>query len=292
MGNPAVELRNCSRHYRNGRGIFGVSLSFGPGVYGVLGPNGAGKTTLLELLATAAAPDSGTVAFWGTDVREARARALREIRGRVGYLPQDPVLPGHLTVAGYLDYVAVLRDVLPRAARRREVERVLDLVALGSRSRDRIRALSGGMRQRVALARALVGAPRLLVLDEPTVGLDPEQRVDLRDALLAMAADDVTVVVSSHETDDLAAVCSRLAVVVDGTLRWSGITSAFASGADGRVWISDEPAPAGAARSVRTTDNRFRHVGSRGDAPPVPATIEDAYLLLVAGAGPATGTGP
>lgn len=266
-----------TRLHAEARGIKDVSFAVGPGVYGMLGPNGAGKTTLLEVIATAALSDTGSVSYWG---RQRQAWELRDLRNVIGFLPQNPVVHMRFRVAEYLLYCAVLRGIEGGPMRRAEVDRVLAAVALSDRSRDKIHSLSGGMRQRVALARALLGSPRLLILDEPTVGLDPGQRVAFRDALLT-AGKDSTVILSSHQTEDLAAMCSALMVLVDGKIAYDGSVRDLVRQVNGQVWVSDD-ADVGAATTRRTADGRFRHLG--GAAPPedlTPPTLEDAYLLLL-----------
>ncbi len=215
---PDLRLDRVTRVYSGSRGVKNISFAVGPGVYGMLGPNGAGKTTLLEVIATAAISDTGSTSYWG---QRREAWDLRGLRARIGFLPQNPVTHGRFRVTEYLSYCAVLRGIDGSRQRRKEVDRVLGAVALTDRASDKIRSLSGGMRQRIALARALLGSPRLLVLDEPTVGLDPGQRVAFREALLAGAEDSI-VILSSHQTEDLAAMCTALMVLVDGGVAYDG----------------------------------------------------------------------
>ena len=162
-----------------------VDLTLGRGIVGVLGPNGAGKTTLLRILATVLAPDRGTLSLLGLDPAHPTART--EVRRRLGYLPQSPRLYGGFTPLEMVDYVAILKEHTDASQRRREAVTMLEAVGLGDAMHKRIRTLSGGMQQRVALASALVGAPDLLVLDEPATGLDPEQRIALRSVLAETA---------------------------------------------------------------------------------------------------------
>ena len=156
-----------------------LTLDIGRGVTGLLGPNGAGKTTLLRILATVLAPDGGELRLLGRDPRDADERIA--IRRRLGYLPQEPGFHRHFTAFEFVDYIAILKEWADRGARHDEVRRVLRAVGLDDVAHRRIRALSGGMRRRVALAQALLGSPELLVLDEPTAGLDPEQRLRFRE---------------------------------------------------------------------------------------------------------------
>jgi ABC-2 type transport system ATP-binding protein len=178
---PTVQLLGAGKSYRGTTALAGIDLNLYQGVVGLLGPNGAGKTTLLRMLATVLGADQGSVRILGRDPAVGSQRT--DIRRRLGYLPQELGYPRGFTAYGFLDYMAVLKEWDEPGPRRAEVRRVLEQVDLGDRGTKRIRALSGGQRRRVGLAQALLGTPELLVLDEPTNGLDPEQRVSLRHVL-------------------------------------------------------------------------------------------------------------
>jgi ABC-2 type transport system ATP-binding protein len=274
---PPVALAGVGKRFRGTTALHHVTLELPPGVTGLLGPNGAGKTTLLRIVATALAPDRGTVSALGNDPADPAGRLA--IRRRLGYLPQDSGAYAGFTAFAFVDYVAVLKEMTDRAARHAEVRRVLDAVGLGDQAHQRIRALSGGMRRRVGLAQALLGRPRLLVLDEPTAGLDPEQRLRFREVLAGLPAS-TCVVLSTHLTEDVAALCPRVVVLDSGRVLFEGETAGLAALADGRVWDADAADP-GATVSWRTAQGRFRNVGS---PPPgadvVPAGPEHGYLLL------------
>jgi ABC-2 type transport system ATP-binding protein len=274
---PPVALAGVGKRFRGTTALHHVTLELPPGVTGLLGPNGAGKTTLLRIVATALAPDRGTVSALGNDPADPAGRLA--IRRRLGYLPQDSGAYAGFTAFAFVDYVAVLKEMTDRAARHAEVRRVLDAVGLGDQAHQRIRALSGGMRRRVGLAQALLGRPRLLVLDEPTAGLDPEQRLRFREVLAGLPAS-TCVVLSTHLTEDVAALCPRVVVLDSGRVLFEGETARLAALADGRVWDADAADP-GATVSWRTAQGRFRNVGS---PPPgadvVPAGPEHGYLLL------------
>src|ERR1051326_554017 len=167
----AVRVAGLSRRYGATRALDEVGLTLERGITGLLGPNGAGKTTLLSILATVNEPDAGQVSVFGPDPRQAGQRV--EIRRQLGYPPQELGYHRHFTVAGFLDYVAILKEITDRRRRAEEVARVLAAVGLEGRARTRIRALSGGMRQRLGIAQALLGEPELLILGEPTAGADP-----------------------------------------------------------------------------------------------------------------------
>ncbi|MER5830307.1 ABC transporter ATP-binding protein [Streptomyces sp. NPDC002130] len=275
-----VSASGLSLRYGGTRALDDVSVRLTAGVTGLLGPNGAGKTTLLRVLATALPADRGAFTVLGHDPGTARGR--QEVRRRLGYLPQTPGFHPDFTAFEFVDYVAILKEMTGRAARHREVRRVLDEVGLADVRGKRIRKLSGGMRQRVALGAALVGDPGFLVLDEPTVGLDPEQRMRFRE-LIAEAGQGRTVLLSTHQTEDVAMLCHRVVVMAGGRVRFEGTPAELTERAAGRVWSSTERAP-GAKAGWRTGTGTFRNVG---DPPPgaelLEPTLEDGYLLTLDG---------
>ncbi|MFF5519211.1 ABC transporter ATP-binding protein [Streptomyces coeruleorubidus] len=277
---PTVSASGLSLHYGGTRALDDVSLRLTGGVTGLLGPNGAGKTTLLRVLATALPADRGAFTVLGHDPGTARGR--QEVRRRLGYLPQTPGFHPDFTAFEFVDYVAILKEMTDRAARHREVRRVLDEVGLADVRGKRIRKLSGGMRQRVALGAALVGDPGFLVLDEPTVGLDPEQRMRFRE-LIAGAGEGRTVLLSTHQTEDVAMLCHRVLVMAGGRVRFEGTPAELTARAAGRVWSSKERDP-GAKAGWRTGTGVFRNVGDPPDgAELVEPTLEDGYLLALDG---------
>lgn len=282
-----VELAGVDVRYGRLTALRGVSLSLGRGVTGLLGPNGAGKTTLLRTLATASAPDAGTLRILGLDPLTGPGR--QAVRRRLGYLPQNPGFPAHFTAFDFIDYVGILKEISDRDARRTEARRVLEAVGLTADRSKRIRKLSGGMRQRVGLAAAIVGDPELLILDEPTVGLDPEQRLRFRE-LIAELGEGRTVLLSTHQTEDVAALCHKVVVLDHGGVRFQGTPQELALLAAGRVWSSGERAPAALA-AWRTGVGTFRNIGvPPSGAALVEPTIEDGYLLLLDGAQAPAGT--
>ncbi|MFF5981285.1 ABC transporter ATP-binding protein [Streptomyces olindensis] len=279
---PTVSASGLSLHYGGTRALDDVSLRLTGGVTGLLGPNGAGKTTLLRVLATALPADRGAFTVLGHDPGTTRGR--QEVRRRLGYLPQTPGLHPDFTAFEFVDYVAILKEMNGRAARHREVRRVLDEVGLADVRGKRIRKLSGGMRQRVALGAALVGDPGFLVLDEPTVGLDPEQRMRFRE-LIAGAGEGRTVLLSTHQTEDVAMLCHRVLVMAGGRVRFEGTPAELTARAAGRVWSSAERDP-GAKAGWRTGTGTFRNIGDPPDgADLLEPTLEDGYLLTLDGAG-------
>jgi ABC-2 type transport system ATP-binding protein len=281
-----ISLRGVGRSFGATQALADVDLDLEAGVIGLLGPNGAGKTTLLRLLATALPPSRGKVRVLGRDVEVLAERT--EIRRRLGYLPQEVGFPRGFTAFAFVDYIALLKEWADPAARHAEVRRVLDQVGLSDAATKRIRAMSGGQRRRVALAQALLGSPPVLILDEPTTGVDPEQRVTLRTVLAELARTSI-VVLSTHQTEDVAALCERVVVLDRGRVRYDGAVTDLVDRAAGRVWLADQPDPA-ATVSWRTGTGRYRNVAAqaRDDVEHVEPSLEDAYLLL---RGDRSGTG-
>jgi ABC-2 type transport system ATP-binding protein len=283
VSTAAVRVDGLSRRYGATRALDEVDLTLERGITGLLGPNGAGKTTLLSILATVSEPDAGRVSVFGLDPRNAAERV--EIRRRLGYLPHELGYHRHFTVTGFLDYVAILKEITGRRWRAEEVARVLAAAGLEHRARTRIRALSGGMRQRLGVAQALLGQPELLILDEPTAGLDPEQRLRFRELLSGLPGDPV-IVLSTHQADDIAAICPKVIVLLQGRVRFAGTPAELAAIAAGQVWAAGAR-DARAHLSWRGGDNRWRHIGDRppAGAELVTPTVEDGYLLLSHAAG-------
>ncbi|MFY9913274.1 MAG: ATP-binding cassette domain-containing protein, partial [Nocardioidaceae bacterium] len=235
-----------------------TSVDLRPGVVGLLGPNGAGKTTLLRLLSTSLPPSGGRLVVAGLDVTESHANRV-EARRRIGFCPQEVVYPRGMTAASFLDYIAVLKEWRDAAARGAEVRRVLDLVQLGDRGAMKVSKLSGGQRRRLAIAQALIGQPDLLVLDEPTTGLDPEQRASLRGLLSGLAG---TVLISTHQTEDVSALCDRVLVIDDGAIRFDGTVPELLATAAGRVHLGPT-ANTGAVQTWKTGTGLVRSVGGQ-----------------------------
>ncbi len=274
-----VRITHVSKRYGRTVALADVTAGISPGITGLLGPNGAGKTTLLKIAATVLAPDEGRVELLGMDPAAPKDRSA--IRRRLGYMPQEPGFYPRFTAFEFVDYVAILKELTDRKARHVEVRRVLEAVGLGDQAGKRIRTLSGGMRRRLALAQALLGRPDLLLLDEPTAGLDPEQRLRFRQIVSSQPGR--TVVLSTHQTEDVAALCGRVLVLAEGAIRFDGRPSDLAAVAEGRVWAAEEEAGGGASVSWRTGDGLLRHIGSPpAGATLVAPTLEDGYLLLLA----------
>jgi ABC-2 type transport system ATP-binding protein len=213
-----VQINGVTRRFGRHTAVSGVDLQTGPGVFGLLGPNGAGKTSLLRMMATAIPPTSGKLRLLGLD--PARYKARQEIRRRLGYLPQHLGYYPGFTVREFVEYFALLKEV-PATGVPAAVEAAVERVQLRDHARSRLRTLSGGMLRRAGIAQAIVNDPELLLLDEPTAGLDPEQRIAFR-GLLRDIGRTATVVVSTHLVEDVGAACTQVAVMDNGRIVFSG----------------------------------------------------------------------
>jgi ABC-type multidrug transport system ATPase subunit len=218
MRDAGVKLHGIEHRFGRNRALNGIDLEVGPGVFGLLGPNGAGKTTLLRILATVLKPGRGSLELLGLD--PGSGHDARLIRRRLGYLPQQFGYYPNFTVFEFIEYFALLKEMDP-AKVRPAVARAIEQVGLEDRATSRMKSLSGGMLRRVGIAQAMVNSPSLLVLDEPTAGLDPEQRVRFR-GLIREIGQHSTVFVSTHLVEDVAAACDELAVMQAGELRYRG----------------------------------------------------------------------
>lgn len=287
---PVLELVDVMKQYRGGpRAVDAVTLRLGNGLIGLLGPNGAGKSSLMRIAATVTRPTSGQVLFDGADV----VRRPDALRRRLGYLPQDFGVYPHLSAPEFLSYLAAVKGVGARAARARisELLEILDLAGAGKRP---LGAYSGGMLRRVGIAQALLTDPRVLVVDEPSAGLDPEQRVVLRNLLSDLATDRV-VVLSTHIASDIESVASDIAIMAGGRLLVRGAPHEVLRLAQGQVWEATVPADTlqvlrerhVISKQVRTPAGmRVRLLAAAApvaDAVPVAPDLEDAYLAVVHG---------
>jgi ABC-type multidrug transport system ATPase subunit len=232
-----VEISDLTRRFGRTQAVAGVTLATGPGVFGLLGPNGAGKTSLLRMLATVIPPSSGRLRLLGRNPSVYGPR--REIRRRLGYLPQNLGYYPGFTVVEFVEYFALLKD-MPTGRVPGAVATAVERVGLGDKARAKLRALSGGMLRRVGIAQAIVNQPELLLLDEPTAGLDPEQRVAFR-ALLRELGQRATVIVSTHLVEDVGAACSQVALMDQGMLVFHGTPGELTARAEETAAAGDAP---------------------------------------------------
>ncbi len=227
-----LRIENVSKTYPGGvRALCGVTLNVAPGLFGLLGPNGAGKSTLMRAVATLADPDEGRILFDGLDV----LRQKDELRRVLGYLPQEFGVYPRTSAQEMLDYLAVLKGFTQKAQRREIVERLLHVSNLWDVRARKLTTFSGGMRQRFGIAQALIGDPRLIVVDEPTAGLDPEERSRFL-GLLSEIGEHVVIVLSTHIVDDVSDVCGSMAILVDGRVRCEGEPGAVLRSLRDQIW--------------------------------------------------------
>ena len=231
-----VEITGLTRRFGRNQAVAGVDLEVGPEVFGLLGPNGAGKTSLLRMMATVLPPSSGKLRLLGRDPGAYGPR--REIRRRLGYLPQNLGYYPSFTVVEFIEYFALLKE-MPAARVPAAVAAAVERVDLGDKARAKLRTLSGGMLRRVGIAQAIVNEPDLLLLDEPTAGLDPEQRVAFR-ALLRDLAERATVVVSTHLVEDVGAACTEVALMNQGKIVFRGTPDQLTARGEGHG-VGDAP---------------------------------------------------
>jgi ABC-type multidrug transport system ATPase subunit len=276
-------------------GLRGFSLELTPGVLGLLGPNGAGKSTLMRILATITRPTEGRVLWNGTDI----VRSPDALRSVLGYLPQDFGVYPSLTAVEFLEYLAAVKG-LDGAAARRRIDGLLALVNLTEARKRPLGGYSGGMRQRIGIAQALLNDPRLLIVDEPTVGLDPEERVRFRNLLSELGGERI-VILSTHIVSDVEATANEIAIVDRGRLLTHAEPEKLLAGVEGRVWewvLASAELPAARERwkignTVRRSDGvHARVVSAVAPAPaaiPLAPTLEDAYLAVLEGSRAAAG---
>jgi len=239
-----LSIKGLTHVYPNGtRALDGVDLEIGKGMFGLLGPNGAGKSTLMRAIATLQTPTSGSIRFGDIDVI-AQPEALRRT---LGYLPQDFGVYPRVSALDLLDHMAVLKGIAGKAERKETVESLLQQVNLWDVRKKAVAGYSGGMRQRFGIAQALIGRPTLIIVDEPTAGLDPEERNRFLN-LLAEIGENVVVILSTHIVDDVADLCPRMAVLAGGRILQEGAPAALVEGLS--VWSRAFPAASGARSST------------------------------------------
>jgi len=284
-----LEIRKIGKCYKGEFwAISDLSLEIGTGVLGLLGPNGAGKSTLMRILATVTKATQGTVRWNGVDI----GTSPNHLRKVLGYLPQDFGVYPNLSPVEFLTYLAAARGISGGSARRR-IDALLELVNLTDARKRPLGTFSGGMKQRVGIAQALLNDPRLLIVDEPTAGLDPEERARFR-GLLAELAGDRIVILSSHIVSDIESAATSIAVIKKGSLRFQGVPEDLLRTVEGKVWEMVVPSTELAvvkqrfvvSTTVRTSLGlRVRVVADsqpHESARPLSPTLEDAYLHLLA----------
>jgi ABC-2 type transport system ATP-binding protein len=290
---PTMQLaiRDLSKRYANGvQALDRVSLSIAPGMFGLLGPNGAGKSTLMRTLATLQQADSGSASFGDIDVLGQPDR----VREMLGYLPQDFGVYPKVTAVELLDHLARLKGIVDARVRRETVDALLHRVNLHDVRKQKLGGFSGGMRQRFGIAQALIGEPKLVIVDEPTAGLDPEERVRFHN-LLADIAPDVVVILSTHIVNDVADLCAQFAVIDRGRVLLTGEPGAQVATLAGRIWqrAVDKAEAETLKASVAIVSTRLaagrtvvRAYGESAPSPgfePAEPDLEDVYFCTIAG---------
>jgi len=291
-----LKIKNLSKTYGNGvRALDDVSLDIPKGMYGLLGPNGAGKSTLMRTIATLQNADKGSIDFDSIDVLKEPAK----LRAQLGYLPQDFGVYPRMSARAMLDHLAILKGISNNKDRKRVVEGLLEQTNLAKVAKKSVASYSGGMRQRFGIAQALIGDPQLIIVDEPTAGLDPEERNRFHN-LLSEIGENVVVILSTHIVEDVADLCPQMAILNQGRIVAEGAPAELISGLEGKVWkkrISKAALPEHRARynviSTRLTQGEVLiHV--QADANPgegfeaVPPDLEDVYFSTISAGQTAT----
>ena len=286
-----LEIRNLSKTYANGVvALDGVTLRIPPGMFGLLGPNGAGKSTLMRILATLQECDAGSVFLDDIDVLDEKD----EVRRLLGYLPQDFGVYPKVTAYELLDHFAQLKGLANRARRREVVDGLLQQTNLFEVRDQRLGTFSGGMKQRFGIAQALLGDPQLIIVDEPTAGLDPQERVRFHN-LLSDIGQDKTVILSTHIVSDVADLCANMAIINKGHVLLCGEPAKLIEGIEGKIWARFVSKPELLAFQKRHTVISTRLLSGRpmihvyaerypgDDFEPVHPTLEDVYFATIAG---------
>ncbi|MEK5029454.1 ABC transporter ATP-binding protein [Paenibacillus sp. FSL M7-1046] len=280
-------IEQLTKTYGSKQALNGVSFKVGEGIHGLLGPNGAGKTTLMRLLATLLTPTSGKAMIGGVPLTD-----KAQIRQLVGYLPQEFAFYPGMSVLEAMDYLALLSGVKGHSERKRRIDDLLEQVNLTEQRRTKVKALSGGMKRRLGVAQAMVHEPKLLIVDEPTAGLDPEERIRFR-RLLSRFSEGRIVLLSTHVVEDVESTCEQMTVLHKGSLRYHGRIGDLTGAAAGRVWTVEldraqwerdrdrfpvlSAVPEGTGMRIRVLADQQPYPGAQQAIP----SIEDAYLCLM-----------
>lgn len=230
--NTKIEIKNLSKNFGKKQALSGVNLDIQNGMFGLLGPNGAGKTTLMKVLTTLLRKSSGEVHVCGIPLEESK-----QIRSIIGYLPQDFSMYGNMSAYEALDYLAVLSG-MKKKDRQEKVPELLEKVNLEKQRKTKVKAMSGGMRRRLGIAQAIIHDPKVIVVDEPTAGLDPEERVRFRNLLCEIARERI-VILSTHIVGDIEATCENIAVLSEGKILFRGTVSELLKIVEGKVYKTE-----------------------------------------------------
>lgn len=285
---PAIEINAATKQYKNGvRGLENVTFTIGNGVFGLLGHNGAGKTTLMRMIATILRPTSGTITVMG----HSTATEGDAVRRNIGYLPQELNMYNSLSSLDFVTYMARLKGITDKKAAMNKLEEV----GMAEYRNRKIGQLSGGMKRRVGIAQAMAGDPRIVIVDEPTAGLDPEERVRFRGILSRFAGNERTVILSTHIVEDVYQLCEQLAVLRKGQLFFYGTSGSLLERVRSKIKVIDVVSEQDLAALQKQVTVISATYGSEGikarimdeagrlPAPPVQETLEDAYVYCMGG---------
>jgi ABC-2 type transport system ATP-binding protein len=283
-----ISIKHLNKTYRGGvQALNSVDLAIPTGMFGLLGPNGAGKTTLMRILAGILRTSGGDIQVGTFDGTTEHGRT--EVKRILGYLPQDLGVYPDLSAREFLDYIGILKCINNRALRQKRISELLEIVSLSDVAHRKLKTFSGGMKRRVGIAQALLNDPKLLIVDEPTTGLDPEERIRFRN-LLSDLGGDRTVLLSTHIVEDIAQTCHNLAVMKSGNVIFHGTIADLIRETQGNVWIitTQGTRPTGNFTIVSTlnmgTTVQYRVVGipsATEDVSPAEPNLEDSYVWLM-----------
>ena len=284
-----IVIKHLNKTYRGGvQALNALDLTIPNGMFGLLGPNGAGKTTLMRILAGILRPSAGSIQVDTFDGTTDHGRT--EIKRMLGYLPQDLGVYPDLSAREFLDYIGILKGINNRGERKQRVSELLEVVALSDVAHRKLKTFSGGMKRRVGIAQALLNDPKLLIVDEPTAGLDPEERIRFRN-LLSDLGSDRTVLLSTHIVEDIAQTCQNLAIMKSGHVVFQGTITDLIRETRGKVWTlttTQGTRPEGNFTIVSTlnmgTTIQYRLVGDApptGEVAPTEPGLEDSYVWLM-----------
>jgi len=281
-----IEIKDLSKNFGKKQALKHVNLEIGQGMFGLLGPNGAGKTTLMKILTTLTKKSGGEITICGVPVEK-----CQEVRQMTGYLPQDFSMYGNMGAYEALDYLAALSG-MRKKERAQKVSQMLEKVNLGDQQRTKVKAMSGGMRRRLGIAQAMIHDPRVIVVDEPTAGLDPEERVRFRNLLCEIARERI-VILSTHIVGDIEATCENIAVLDHGEILFKGTVTRLLEAVRGKVYTMEVSAmelPAvqekflvtgiltrGSTANIKIIADELPIKGAKPGQP----DVEDAYLYLM-----------
>lgn len=284
--NNSIYIENISKLYGKKKAINHLTLTINRGMFGLLGRNGAGKTTLMKILTTITGFNDGDITICGINIKKAS-----EIRNIIGYLPQNFMIYPNLTVYEAMDYLGAMSEI-PTKERKILIPDLLKKVNLEPQTKKKVKQLSGGMRQRLGIAQALMNHPKVLIIDEPTAGLDPEERIRFRN-LLCEIANDKIVILSTHIVGDIEATCEQIAVLDEGNLRYYGSIDTFINKVDGKVYSIEVPNSEVASikkdytvtKAVKKGNETYLRFLSDQKAPegaiPMDPNVEDAYMYTM-----------